>query len=89
LNEAAVRRKAIEALGAMGPAAKSAVPVLTDALKDREIQVDAATGLGEIGPDAKPAIPALTAASKLKGGKNKAFRQAATDALKKIEGDQP
>jgi HEAT repeat protein len=88
-NESAVRRKAVEALGVMGPAAKSAVSVLTDALKDREIQVDAATALGEIGPDAKPAIPALTAATKLKGGKNKAFRQAATDALKRIQADKP
>jgi HEAT repeat protein len=88
-NETAVRRKAIEALGAMGSAAKSAVPVLTDALKDREIQIEAATALGDIGPGAKAAVPALTEASKLKGGKNKAFRKAASDALKKIEGEKP
>jgi HEAT repeat protein len=89
-NETAVRRKAIEALGGMGAEAKSAVPVLTDALKDRDIQVDAATALGDIGPDAKSAVQALTEVTKLKGGKkNKAFKKAAADALQKIQGAQP
>ena len=39
---ALVRTKAIEVLGNMGPKAKSAVPVLTDALKDMNVRIEAA-----------------------------------------------
>jgi HEAT repeat protein len=83
--DVSVRRKAIEALADLGPQAKSAVPVLINALKDREVRVQAAEALGAIGPDAKEAIPALKTASELKGGRNRDIRQAATKALKQIQ----
>jgi HEAT repeat protein len=54
---------AVKALGLIGPAAKDAVPALTDMLKDRKnpwaIQ-NAVDALGRIGPAAKDAVPALT-----------------------------
>src|SRR5262249_20160032 len=44
-----------------GPAARSAVPDLIDALKDPDpgIRQGAVVTLGQLGPDAVPAIPAL------------------------------
>jgi HEAT repeat protein len=83
-NEAAVRRKAVEALGAIGSQARTAVPALTDALKDKDVQTEAATALGNIGPAAKSALSALNDAVKSKG-KNKAFKKAAADAIRKIQ----
>ena len=45
----------------IGPAAKTAIPTLTELLKDKEAKVRAAAAgaLGKIGPDAMPAIPVL------------------------------
>ncbi len=83
---ALVRTKAIEALGNMGPKAKSAVPVLSDALKDMNVRIEAANALGNIGPDAKDAVTALEGSIGAKGGKkDKAFTKAVNDALKKIK----
>ena len=82
--ETSVRRKAAEALGKIGSDAKDAVRALTDALKDREIRTEAAISLGEIGPGAKAAVPALSAGAAEKG-KDKVFKKAAADALKKIQ----
>jgi HEAT repeat protein len=79
-----VRRKAAEALGQLGSDAKPAVKALTEALKDNDVRVEAANALGQIGPDAKSAIPALTAATDKKQ-RDRTFKKAATDALKKIQ----
>ena len=80
-----IRKKAIEGLGAIGPDAKSAVPVLTDAIKDGSVRIDAAIALGEIGPNAKSAVDTLTeTAGDKKNKKDKAFKQAVNEALKKI-----
>jgi hypothetical protein len=72
------------ALGACGPAAKPAVPVLAAGLKIgfSESQVAAAEALGKIGPSAKEAIPALLQVSKT-GLPD--VRKAATAALVKIQ----
>jgi len=52
------------ALSAIGPPAKSAIPVLVKSLSSSndEIQASAAFALGKIGPDARGAVPALRAA---------------------------
>ena len=52
-----VRQNAALALGAIGPAAESAVPALSEALGDSEwaVRRQAAIALGEVGPAAKPA----------------------------------
>ena len=85
-RDAEVRQKAIAALGSMGANAKSAVPVLIAALKDNDVRTDAAVALGDIGPAAgKDAVSALEdAAGDKKGKKDKAFKQAVDDAVKKI-----
>ena len=80
-----IRKKAIEGLAAIGPDAKSAVPALTRALKDGTLRLDAAIALGDIGPGAKSALETLkeTAANK-KNKKDKAFKQAVKEAVRKI-----
>jgi HEAT repeat protein len=52
---------AVRALGALGPAAKDAVPALTELLKHKSwwIISVAAEALGAIGPDARSAVPVL------------------------------
>src|SRR5262249_9020657 len=83
-NDVSVRTKAAEGLGHIGPAAGSAVPVLITALKDKDVRTEAATALGSIGPAAKAAIPDLTEAT-TKKNKDKTFKKAASEALKKIQ----
>jgi hypothetical protein len=52
---------AADAIRGIGPKAKAAVPLLTEALKmdDWGVRRSCVTALGQIGPDAKPAIPAM------------------------------
>jgi HEAT repeat protein len=56
-----VRRVAVEAMAALGPKAKSAVPAVTSAFTDSDpiVRGTAAEALGLIGPAAAPAVPAL------------------------------
>ena len=83
---ALVRTKAAEALGNIGPPAKAAVPALIDSLRDANVRTEAAVALGNIGPDAKGAVSALQDAAKAKGNKkDKAFKQAVQEAIKKIQ----
>jgi HEAT repeat protein len=93
------RRRAIQSLGAMGPEAKSAVSALlgvvtakpTGNKKDKkkaspdDLRPDAIKALGAIGPDAKEAIPTLSDIVSAKKGKDKGLKQAAADALRKID----
>ena len=60
----------------IGPDAKTAIPVLAELLKDKDVRVAAAYALGGIGPDAKIAIPVLTELLK-----DKNVRVAAASAL--------
>ncbi len=55
------RAMAAMALGKMGPSAKLAVPVLAEAVVDRDLNVRyyAAEALESVGPGAKAAVPAL------------------------------
>ena len=60
-SDAAVRLKAVEVLGRMGPDAKDAVPDLVRLLDDPEepIRRAATRTLGRIGPPAQEAVPAI------------------------------
>lgn len=95
----AVRRKAAEALGSIGPAAKSAVPALVDALNGKinmkpgkapgeagaDIRPEIATALGEIATSKdSAAIQGLEAHTDNKN-RNRALKQAAENALRKIK----
>ena len=68
----------------MGPAAKAAVPDLTQALKDvsPDVRREAAAALGQIGPAAKLAAPALT---ELLKDKDEGVRREAAETLEKIK----
>ncbi len=61
-GEIPVRLRAIRELGDMGTAAKPLLPVLLQALADRDwrIRYETAKTIGLIGPEARTAIPALT-----------------------------
>jgi HEAT repeat protein len=98
-GSAFARRRAIQSLAAMGPEAKSAVSALLGVVtakptankKDKkkansdDLRPEAIKALGAIGPDAKEAVPALSDIATAKKGKDKTLKQAAVDALKKIE----
>ena len=93
------RRRAIQSLATMGPDAKSAVSALLAVVtakptmnkKDKnkansdDLRIDAIKALGAIGPDAKEAASVLSDIVTAKKGKDKGLKQAAADALKKIE----
>lgn len=83
-----VRMEAARELGRMGPSAEPAVPYLVEALKDNAVKVRiwAALALGEIGPDAKEAIPELKKATTREYNEWKDAREAAKQALEKVEG---
>ncbi len=83
-RDPAARRKAIEALGAMKADARSAVPDLTKALKDKDVRIEAADALGEIGPDASSALKDLDAIAASKE-RDRNFKKAVTEAIKKIK----
>jgi HEAT repeat protein len=92
----ALRRRAADALGAIGPDARSAVPALAAALKpgknkrmdpDADIRVEVALALGQIaGPGDKAALDALTALATEKKPRNRTLQRAAGEALGKIKG---
>lgn len=57
---APTRRRAIEVLGAIGPEAVAAVPILTDLfLENEELGIDASEALVKLGSAAKGAVPSL------------------------------
>ena len=60
------RMSGADALGAIGPEAKAAVPALAQALKDKDcdVRLYAAVALGKIGSEAGVAVPALIEALK-------------------------
>jgi len=79
-----VRSSAADALGRLGPPAKGAVPVLVETLSDKypEVAIRAAAALGQLGPLAQAAVPRLR---EMRSAKDEDCRNAALQALKKIE----
>jgi HEAT repeat protein len=82
-GDVSVRKTAAEALGNIGPAAKDAVPALTNALHDVDHRVrgQAAAALGKMGTEAEDSMPALTEALK---DKDADVRAKAEEALLRI-----
>lgn len=78
-----LRVEAIDAIGEIGPAAKSAVPMLVEALKDENesIRKGASDSLGKMGPSALAATDAL---SKLLNDENLDVRISGIHALGRI-----
>jgi HEAT repeat protein len=99
-KDVAVRHQAIGALAQAGPAARSAVPVLTDLLKDPaaktkvknnkkkmpadDLRVDAAEALGSIATASDKEAVEALTALTDKMQKNRALKMAANTALRKI-----
>jgi HEAT repeat protein len=84
-SDAKERKKAVEALGHVGPADSAVIPALGRAVKDRDaaVRAQAVLALLNIGPDAKKAIPVLIEAQTDKDAK---VREYAGKAIKRIEG---
>jgi HEAT repeat protein len=80
LPDAGDRRSAAYAFREIGFPAKSAVPDLIDALRDKDkfVRSTVASALGRIGPEAKAAVPALIEALK---DEDEVVRTSATAAL--------
>ena len=93
-----MRRKAISALGNIGPDAKAAIPALVaqvkmaggnkkNPVKDGDLRLEAATALGQIASASDK--EALDALKELQGGKdlkkNKSLGDAIKAAIKEIE----
>lgn len=78
-----INADAARALGAIGPAAKLAVPDLIAALQEKDVSLVAwaAWALGHMGPDGKSALPGLKA---LLESSDPAIKSAAQDAINKI-----
>ena len=80
-----VRCQAARALGGLGKAGTPALPELIRLLKDddvAEVRIAVIQVLGEFGPEAKDAVDALSIASR---DGRPAIRDAAVDALKKVQ----
>jgi hypothetical protein len=97
----AVRKKAAQGLGKIGPAARGAVPVLSmlvtgkgpknkaKDLNDEDIRTDAAAALGKVAKkDDKVAINALKEVAESKQ-RNKGLLKAAQDSLRELTGSVP
>ena len=93
-QEPPTRLKIVQALGKAGKDAKDAVPVLADVVKEggkrndpnaMTIRTEAAIALSNIGPDAKDAVEALEAIATDKQVRDRGFKMAVQQALRKIK----
>ena len=80
-----VRTLAIHCVGGLGKDAEPAVPALAQCLADSavEVRLVAAEELGRLGPIARAALSDLK--ERQKGDSNGAVREAASEAVKKVE----
>jgi TolB-like protein len=87
-DDSDARAKAARRLGEIGPAAKTAVPALTAALRDQSpyVRFKAAEALGKIGRDARSAVPEL---KRLRSDPEKGVQANAWEALKMIGDSGP
>ena len=86
VNDHEWRRRAVDLLRQMGPAAKTAIPALAQGLQNTKAatRAAAADALGNLGPEAKSAADALAAAL---NDKEEEVRVRAAGALWQINGD--
>jgi HEAT repeat protein len=100
-KDSATRRQAIDSLSGLGAEARSAVPVLTELLKEKvakgkkkqmapeDLRTDAATALGTLAKASdKDTIETLEALTEKKAKTPRGLRQAANSALKKIRNNK-
>ena len=80
------RRRALQALGKIGPAAKEAVPEILEMLKERATSDAAFDALGEIGPAASEALPALV---KLVNNEDSPYRLKSLSTIERIRPSGP
>ena len=87
-RDSSERTRAIRALGERSSEAETVAPILVECLGDGEafVRRDAARALGRLGPGAKSAVPALRVAAR---DRNAHVRSAATDAIRKVELEEP
>jgi HEAT repeat protein len=80
------REAAIRVLGKLGPTACAAVPLVIEALvdKNRRVRAAAVRSLSQMGPSARAACPAL---ARSLADTNETVRKAAAEALTKIDPD--
>jgi HEAT repeat protein len=86
-SDVRVRKRAVGALGNVGPADPAAIPALIQAVSDRNAKVrgEAILALLKLGPAAKAAIPVLTQAQ---NDRDAQVRTYATKALEGIDNGQ-
>ncbi len=98
-KDPATRRQAINSLSSLGSGARSAVPALTEIVKEKtgkgkkalpeDLRVDAATALGTLATaDDKETIEALQALLDKKSKAPRGLKQAANMAIRKIRSNQ-
>jgi HEAT repeat protein len=100
-KDSTIRRQAIDSLSGLGAEARSAVPVLTELLKEKvvkgkkkqmapeDLRVDAATALGTLAKSSdKETIETLEALTEKKAKTPRGLKQAANTALKKIKNNK-
>jgi HEAT repeat protein len=80
-----VRKKAVQALGFVGPADPAALPALTQALRDGDagVRAEAVLALLNLGAAARDALSALEEA---RNDRNAAVRAYAAKAVEKVRG---
>ncbi len=93
-QQPATRLKIVQSLGKAGKDAREAVPVLIDVVKDAgkrndpmtaTLRTEAAIALGNIGPDASEAVETLDQIANDKAVRDRGFKMAVQQALKKIK----
>jgi HEAT repeat protein len=93
--DAVSRKKAVESLGKIGKVAKDAVPDLVEVLKSAggrrpdqaalNLRMEVVVTLGQIGPDAKEAVAPLEELNMDRNVRDRQFKQAIQQALRKIK----
>lgn len=82
---AATRRRAIVALGKLGPLAKDGVPNLMETMKENDLRIDAVEALGNIGPAAKDSLKTMeTMMEDRRIRRDRIFASALRTAMRKI-----